>query len=304
MTLVEALFDDVRQRHPRNLRGLEEARAVDPDRFDRLADKVLGWALEARGDGTLERTVDAFARFSSDVIFAQARYEASGHFEHSSFEECQRAVYDQPEVMEGYLWGVMLTNVLWAHHFELCRFFARSFLPRLPPAAAIVEIAPGHGGWGVWALSERPDARLEGFDISASSVAIASAVAKAAGVADRARYRRLDARAIAEADRPAADAVICCFLIEHLEAPDDLIDTIAGLLPPGAFAFVTGTLTAAQVDHIYEFRHESELVSMCERHGLRVLETYSASPRRTLPKARFLPRSMGLLVERRRGELW
>jgi hypothetical protein len=52
------------------------------------------------------------------------------------------------------------------------------------------------------------------------------------------------------------------------------------------------------VDHIFEFRRESELVKMCEDHGLRVLETLSVNPRRTLPKARFVPRSMGLILLR------
>ena len=76
------------------------------------------------------------------------------------------------------------------------------------------------------------------------------------------------------------------------------------LLKPGGFAFITGALTAAQVDHIYEYRYESELVAMCENAGLRVLETLSANPLRTLPKARFLPRSMALFVQKRRNDLY
>jgi hypothetical protein len=66
----------------------------------------------------------------------------------------------------------------------------------------------------------------------------------------------------------------------------------------GGRAFVTGALTAAQIDHIYEFRHESELVQMAELTGLRVLQTCSTNPRRTLPRARFVPRSMALLLEK------
>ena len=77
------------------------------------------------------------------------------------------------------------------------------------------------------------------------------------------------------------------------------MEVIAHLLKPEARAYLTGALTAAQVDHIFEFRRESELVAMCEKYGLRVLETMSVSPRRILPKAQFIPRSMGLIVERR-----
>jgi hypothetical protein len=43
---------------------------------------------------------------------------------------------------------------------------------------------------------------------------------------------------------------------------------------------------------------------MCEDHGLRVLETLSAAPQRTLPKARFLPRSMALLVQRKSNDIY
>ena len=99
-----------------------------------------------------------------------------------------------------------------------------------------------------------------------------------------------------------ADGVICSFLVEHLERPEQLFAVVNHLLRPRGLAFVTGALTAAQVDHIYEFRHESELVRLCEDHGLRVLSTLSVGPKRLLPRARFLPRSMALIVQKRIGD--
>ena len=299
MTHVETLFAYVRDHQPRSLRGIEEAREVDPDAWDAMAEQFLGWAAAIHGnEGWAPRCVDAFARFSSDVILAQARYEAAGRYENSSHEECNAAVYSRPEVMDDYLWGVFLTNFLWAHHMELSLFFRDRFLARLPAAPEIVEIAPGHGGWGCWALANRRDARLTGFDISPSSMAIAARVAEAAGVSDRAAYFLRDALDLGAMPRASADAVICSFLIEHLERPERLVEVIAHLLVPGARGFLTGALTAAQVDHVFEFRRESELVAMCERHGLRVLETLSVNPRRLLPDPRFIPRSMGLIVQR------
>jgi SAM-dependent methyltransferase len=302
---VDALFAYVREQQPRNLRGIEEARDVAPDLFDSVAERFLGWAAKVHGeDGYLPRCVDAFARFSSDVLMAQARYEADGHYESSSFAECEAAVYADREVMDDYLWGVFLTNFLWSHHMEISRFYRDRFLSRLPAGAEVLEIAPGHGGWGVWLLSERSDAKLEAYDISPSSIAIASSIAAAAGVADRATYTRRNALDLSTMPAAGKDAVICSFLIEHLEEPDKLVEVIAHNLKPGARAYLTGAITAAQIDHIYEFRRESELVQMCEKHGLRVLETLSVSPKRILPKARFLPRSMALLVQKRVNDLW
>lgn len=293
MTITERLFAYLAERHPRSVRGVEEARAVDPLRFAAIAERMLGWAERAREGDAIAACADAFARFSSDVNLAQARYEVDGAYPHKTHAECEAELYGQPQ-MADYLWGVYLTNFLWPHHLELSMWFEDRFVAALPEGARIVELAPGHGGWGLTALHARADATLVGYDISPSSIAIATKLAEAAGVGARAQYRRADATQLAV----TADAAICCFLLEHLEQPQRVFEVLAAALPPKGRAFVTGALTAAQVDHIFELRHESELCLLAERAGFRVVETRSLAPLRTLPRAKFLPRSMGLLVER------
>lgn len=305
MSRVDDLFAFVRENHPRNLRGMEEAQAIEPVLFHEVAEKFLGWAAKVHGeDAYLPRCVGNFALFSSDVLMAQARYEADGHYENSSFAECDAAVYGRRDVMDDYLWGVFLTNFLWSHHMEISAFYLNRFVKRLPAQAKVLEIAPGHGGWGVWMLSEHADAQVEAFDISPSSIAIASAVAQAAGVGDRATYTRRNALELGALPAGSKDAVICSFLIEHLETPERLVEVIAHHLKPGGKAYLTGAITAAQIDHIYEFHRESELVLMAEKYGLRVVESLSVSPQRILPRAKFLPRSMALILQRYRTDRW
>lgn len=300
MSRAERLLAHIGAEHPRSLRGVQEARAVDPALFDAIAEKFLGWAIGVHGEAeAYRRCVAAFEAFSHDVLLAQARYEADGHYEHASFAACEAAVYADASVMDDYLWGVFLTNFCWAHHMEISKVYLERFVRRLPRAARVLEIAPGHGGWGVWLLSEHPDAQLEAFDISPSSIQIATAVATAAGVKDRATYTRRNAMDLGGRPGGTQDAVICSFLIEHLEEPQRLVDTMAHEVRTGGRAWLAGAITAAQVDHIYEFTHESQLVLSCEKAGFRVMETISVAPQRLLPKARYLPRSMGLLLEKR-----
>jgi 2-polyprenyl-3-methyl-5-hydroxy-6-metoxy-1,4-benzoquinol methylase len=302
--VVARLFDYVGARHPRSLPGVLEARALDPERFDELAALFLDWARRAFGEGAIESMTDAFVRFSMDVNFAQARYEAAGHYEHKSYQECQDSVYSQDETMDDYLSGIYLTNFLWAHHLDLSLLFEERFVARLPDAARIVEIASGHGGWGLWALHAKPRATLTGFDISPKAIEMSTRLAEGAGMADRARYALQNVMELDPATTAPVDACICSFLIEHLEQPDQLLSVISALLRPGGTAFLTGALTAAQVDHIYEFRFESELVQIAERHGLRTLDMRSAGPARTLRGARFLPRSAALVLQKRVHETW
>jgi 2-polyprenyl-3-methyl-5-hydroxy-6-metoxy-1,4-benzoquinol methylase len=297
--LVQILVGYVETAHFRSLKGVEEALAVNPERFEQIAEMFLEWAVRARGEKWIPAMVDAFVAFSTDVNIAQVRYEADGHYPHKTLADCYEELYARKDSMSNYLWGVYLTNFLWAHHMELCLFFEDRFLTRLEDCASIVEIAPGHGGWGIWALSRLNDARLQGYDISSSSIKIARQLADSAGVKERARYIEKNALELPETADGSADACICSFLVEHLEEPEKLFAIIADFLKPNAKAYISGALTAAQIDHIFEFRHESEIVLLCEKYGLRLLESVSVNPRRTLPKARFLPRSQAVIVEKR-----
>ena len=297
------LLEYINERHPRSVIGVKEAQSVDPSRFERIAEMYLQWAIEARGAEGIAKCADAFARFSASVNLAQARYEKSGHYEHKTYAQCYDTVYADTS-MADYLWGVYLTTFLWAHHFELNLMYEDRFLDYLPDDVELVEIAPGHGGWGIWALHALPKATLRGYDISPSSIEIASSIADAAGMTERASYFEQDGLALPTETIESADACICCFLVEHLEEPQRLFASIKRVLRPGARAFVTGALTAAQVDHIYEFRRESELLRLAEDSGLRVVESRSAVPRRALRNATFVPRSMAMIVENKLPKRW
>lgn len=301
---LDRLEEYVREQHPRSLPGIVEARLNDPERFDAIAEQFLRWAVATRGVEAIGEMVDSFVRFTTSVNMSQARYERAGHYENKTFEDCLKALYTEKEEMDDYLWGVYLTNFLWAHHTEIILFFTDRYLKRLDNPRSLIEIAPGHGGWGAWSLHHLPETKLVGYDIAPSSIEIATQLMNAAGFADRARYELKDALNLDLVEANSADAVICNFLIEHLERPDKLMQVICHLLKPGQKAFLTGAITAAQIDHIYEFRYESELVKLAEDHGLRVLETFSGGPRRTLPNAKFLPRSMALIMQKRGNEIY
>lgn len=302
--LLERMLTYIDQQHPRARRGVAEARAMHPKRFDCIAEMHLRWLVVCRGEQAVAPAVDAFIDFTTKVNLAQAAYESEGKYAHQSFAEVYQQHYSNDETMDEYLWGIYLTNFLWAHHFEIMMFYEDRFLSRLEDNVQFVEIAPGHGGWGVAALNRLPKAQLTGYDISAQSISIATRLAQAAEVNTRAQYQKRDAMDLDALAEQSADACICCFLAEHLEQPDKLYRAIAHLLKPRRSCFLTVALTAAQIDHIYEYRYESQVIAACEQAGLRVVETLSGAPKRTFPAARFLPRSLTLIVQRRAGEFF
>lgn len=298
-TLTTELIELFRQHYPLAVTGVEEAINVDQPRFQQVTELLLKWAVDAFGHEVLAEAAQGFVDVSMDINLRQARYERLGRYPSQTFAEVRAAHYHNDEAMRSYLWGFYLSNMLWAHHADLTYFYLDRFVRQIPGNAHIVEVAPGHGSWGLLAISNLAEATLQGFDVSPQSIVIATALAeKGATVGGRARYEERDALTLSNLEAASADAFICNMLVEHLEQPQAVFDVAAHVLRTGGKAHISGALTAAQVDHIYEFKNESELVLMAEKSGLRVLETRSNAPARRLRNARFLPRSMALILQK------
>lgn len=285
------------ERYPIVWRGVKEARAVAPELVDREWEKVLGWITRSFGEDVLGNLVDGYAFFTMEVNRAQVAYERAGKYKLGSFAEANRLVYQQPDYMRHYYWGVLAVTFCWGHHVELIDFYLNRFVAGLSPGR-VLEVAPGHGLWGLLALDGCQGTTLEGWDISPTSLEWAPRMAEGAQLAARTTYRVEDATRVSDSGE-RFDAAVCCFMLEHLEDPRAFLRGLSDWLEPGARAFVTLALTAAQPDHIYEFLRESEAISMAEDAGFELLEARIARPQRLLPSARFVPRVQAMILRKR-----
>jgi 2-polyprenyl-3-methyl-5-hydroxy-6-metoxy-1,4-benzoquinol methylase len=294
--LQTRLNELMRERYPMMQRGLSEARAIAPEIVDLHFEQCLGWIVQAYGSEALVKVVDGYASFTLEVNRSQQSYERRGAYEFSSFAEANARVYQQAEYMRDYYWGVFAILFCWSHYVELMEFFLNSFVRRLVPGR-LIEIAPGHGAWGLLTIASNADLTLEGWDISPTSLEMAPRMAAGAGLAERASYRLGDATELSHGEAEY-DAAICSFMLEHLEDPSGFLASLAPALKPGALAYVSLALTASQTDHIYEFKRESEGILLAEAAGFELLETRIARPLRLMPGAKKVPRVQGMLLRK------
>ena len=276
----------------------------NPALFTELAEPLLIWAEGVLGEAWPGILVRGYITFVNEVNKSQAEYELLGKYRYSKFCEVAKITYESQDFMELYHWGVFTTTFAWEHHLSLYNFFQNRFMPMLThsPGGALVDFGTGSGVWLSLVLSQAKGWQGTGIDISPTSVEWARAMTTAAGIAERTTI--IEGDALTFRNDVLAQAAISCFVLEHLEEPIQLLSTIAHALEPGAPAFVCAALTAAEIDHIYEFHYESELVALAEQAGFRVCATYSAAPKNRLIDRRFIPRSMGLVLERRHSKWW
>jgi 2-polyprenyl-3-methyl-5-hydroxy-6-metoxy-1,4-benzoquinol methylase len=286
----------LRERHPMMQRGLTEARAIAPELVDTYFEQCLGWIVQAYGSQGLENVAEGYASFTLEVNRSQQAYECRGAYEFSTFAEADARVYQQAGYMRDYYWGVFAILFCWSHYVELMEFFLNSFVRRLG-SGRLIEIAPGHGAWGLLAIKPNKNLRLEGWDISPTSLEMAPLMAAAAGLAERASYCLGDATKLSHGEADY-DAAICSFMLEHLEDPGGFLTGLAPALKPGGLAYISLALTASQTDHIYEFKRESEGILLAEAAGFELLETRVARPARMMPGANRVPRVQAMLLRK------
>lgn len=99
------------------------------------------------------------------------------------------------------------------------------------PGARVADVGTGHG-WSAIAIAQGyPDARVEGFDVDAPSVAAARRHATAAGVADRVRFHHVAGEALPEDS--LFDVVFVFEALHDMPRPVEVLAAIRRAVRPG-----------------------------------------------------------------------
>lgn len=275
--LKDEYLSHIQKNYPYLEKTILSAWAKHPKIVDKWFNQSLEWLFQVYGKDVTQLAADGYAFFTTEVNLAQLKYEQCGHYERSSFEECNREIYQNSEYMRSYYWGVYAILFCWPHYVDLMLYFTKRFVgPYAKNGSHILEIAPGHATWGLIALLSSKETQLTGIDISPLSIEIAHKYAQAAKLSARTNYIIADATKLSTDLCDSVDLIICNFMLEHIESPQSFFKQIANALTAGKKAFVTLALTAAQPDHIYEFKKESEAILMAEQATFRVLESFSS----------------------------
>lgn len=283
--------------------SIKTNRDQNPEIFDELASTLANWSYRYLGNDYAKILCEGYTYFSVDVNRCQVKYERDGHYENKTYQEVYEKAYDNAKHMNLYHWGVYVTHFAWFHHLKIYQFFKDHFLPKLQLSdGKLIDLGSGSGIWSMLASTIIDNWAISGIDISETSVDASLKMAQKIGIGNNVRYAVGDA--LSYTDNEQFDAGISCYLLEHLENPQELLNNLSRNIKTGGVAFVTAALTAAEVDHISEFRKESEIICMAEKAGFRVLAFCSEAPPQYPKQMKFLPRSMALVLQKRRNDIW
>jgi len=264
-----------------------------------LLNPLARWAEAAYGEKVFDDAACGYARYCFGVAQAQKVYERAGRYTPEGMPEIMSGVYEDEGYAVPYMWAAILIYALWPSMIKHIAMFRDEFLRRLAQNASVLELAAGHGVLSLLAAEERPDIRIDGFDISPPAVAVANRLLAASGHGDRVSFAVNDAlKTDGASGNGRYQGVISAMLAEHLSDPRPLFKVIVHRTSQDGLVFFSTAIESPQRDHVFEYNQESQPLQMAEAVGLRVTRLVSDAGV-TRPGTRFLPRATAMILRSR-----
>lgn len=264
------LMEEVRRRNPMHhgfvVSASERLTQDEADRLEAYLDFCLSRGLSMQGIS------DCYLTIVMDTLKEQVFFRKHRNYRFNSFKEAAENVYFSPNYMTKYMYGLAISSFLWPNHLDMFRFFEQS-LRRYEARGRYLEVGPGHGYFLLEAAKSGAFTDIQGVDISATSIDQTAAII-AHFAPDLAAHVRLQEADFLACDLPRArfDAVVMGEVLEHVEEPAKFLKRIRDIATPSAFVYVTTCVNAPAVDHIYLFRHPSDVEELIYGAGFAIAD--------------------------------
>lgn len=209
----------------------------------------------------LHSKIKGFIRYSHEFSVLQVKLNRTLNYKYKCFEEVRERVYNNSIMNEYYLDGLAFSQYLWPNHYKMNRFL----IDGIKSSAAIAQAIDVPCGPGIQSWLARRNSNIKSMllcDLSEYSVNYAR---KLHDFFEESGAWNISHSSIEEC-KGQFNLIINGELIEHLEDPEAMLETLDRLLADDGVIYLTTAIFAAAVDHIYMFRSVHEVRKMLVAH--------------------------------------
>ena len=267
-----------------NTRRLVEGQlAVWPEHRDFLARSfaerdapalTIGEETAAQVMALVETRLDEYCRgyrwMCEAILKEELFFRRHGRYQATSFDDVSKAVYDEPEIMAGYMRGLLLSQVFWRNHVDVARFY-RQYLASLPQHYDHLEVGPGHGLLLAHAAMDPKCQSVSAWDVSDASLESTRQCLERMKVSNPVTLQK---RNIYELDGSTGpyQSVVVNEVLEHLEDPAGALVGVRHILGDGGRAFINVPCNSPAPDHLYLFSKPDDFFGMLEGAGFTIVD--------------------------------
>jgi 2-polyprenyl-3-methyl-5-hydroxy-6-metoxy-1,4-benzoquinol methylase len=244
----------------KNLKKQDESYFLQADKFLSKYNQLL---FDIGKD--MNYSIDCYLQMIADFNYETVQFLQTGEYSSKSFDEVNERVYNNPEVMEYFMHGLLLSQFLWTHHYDITKYFNEIINQNKSNIKNYLEVGGGHGLYISDAITTiGSDANYDLVDISPSSIDIAKKMINNSKV----NYSLIDIFEYFPSQK--YDFITMGEVLEHVEDPVSLLAKLHGLLADNGKLFITTPTNAPSIDHIYLFRNADDIRKVINEAGFAI----------------------------------
>ena len=214
-------------------------------------------------------SVDCYMKMVADINFEMVHFYRTGKYSSSDFIEVNKRVYNNPEIMDYYMHGLILSQFLWKQHYETYNFF-HSYIKKFSKSIkGYLEIGAGHGLYLSKFIEYSDPDQLNDctvIDVSQTSINFSKNFVKN----DKINFICNDI--FNYKSKKKFDLIVMGEVLEHVENPLKLLKELKKHLKKTGYLFITTPTNAPTIDHIYLFNNIYEIREMIENAGFNIIK--------------------------------
>lgn len=264
------ILEIIKDQNPIHYKRLKKMLSEQDSEFKTRAEKFFAQYLNYlnKNGKDLNYGVNCYLKMLSDIAYEHIKFLEKGKYSSTSFEEVQQRVYSNPEVMEYYMHGLLLSQFLWEQHYQILKFFTKGIMQRRQQIYKYLEIGAGHGLYISEAINLLDkNTSFDLVDISETSLSMSK---EFIAEKNRVNFYKEDIYLYDKVNY--YDFVTMGEVLEHVEKPLELLIKINSLLCNGGEAFITTPTNAPAIDHITLFNNVQEIRDLLTDANLLIIE--------------------------------
>jgi 2-polyprenyl-3-methyl-5-hydroxy-6-metoxy-1,4-benzoquinol methylase len=222
---------------------------------------------------SIDLAVKSYLEMLKKMMHCQVEFMKTGKYSLSSSSQAEETVYNDPDKMTSYMFGLALSQFLWKTHYYIFKFFQQKLKENAKEIHSYLEIGPGHGLYLSKALEYLPESeKITAVDISSKSIELSKSILKHFHPQKASLIRYIVKDMLLLDIDEKYDFITMGEVMEHVDFPEILLQKVKNLLSVKGKSFISTCVNCPAVDHVYHFKAVDKIREMIYSCDLNILD--------------------------------
>lgn len=264
---IDYIYNQIEIYSPIHSKKLKKNRDFYDEQYNKLAGAFFKKYLELlrMENKTIDYAINCYLQMLADVTSETVDFLRTGKYASTTFAEVNERVYANPQVMEYYMHGLLMSQFLLKHRYQMFNYFINTLPNYTSATKSYLEVGAGHGLYLSKAMELLDDkTTYTVVDISQTSIDFAKHFVNS----PRVTYNLKDVFDFDNGQK--YDFITLGEVLEHVEDPLSLLLKLNNLLSDNGVLFFTTPTNAPAIDHIYLFNNVDEIRELTKLAGFKI----------------------------------